>query len=414
MLQPEAPGAVDPYLMLLLDFTSDFTDSTGRHTVTNNDVTILTDTYVDVGPDPDVQRIANSILGPYAIFGGYADYNLSVPSSEDFNFGSGAFTIGFYTAILDNTTGYAVMARDGTSSYPPFMLGYVSGTTVLVYMSSNGSSWDIANGKSWGELKRNRWTHYEINRDENGWFYAFSDGELTDTWYSSAALPTNTNPLSVGKWSVGYIFMGLDDLYIKKGEALHTKDFVPPAKNMSTTLEGDYWLNTEDDQTGTDLSDYLEIDVEYFSNEVNYTRIENTSGSDAYFYVQARGLGVYTYDSIENVVKDSESIEANDYQTININQPYQQDLEAGTTWITAIVSKNKDPITKLRGISFWANKSESNMLRFLQCDIGDLVRVALDDLGIDGYFYIQNVAADVKPGGIVCVAWGLVPGLEPA
>lgn len=415
MLQPEAPGETDPNLMLLLHFTNNFTDSTGRHTITNNDVTNVEDVYVDVGPDPDVQRIGTNVLGPYAIFGGYASYNLSVPYSSDFEFGSGAFTIGLYAAILDNTVNKALIARDGTNTYTPWLLGYVNGTGINIYMSSNGSSWDIANAKSWGSLKRNRWTHYEINRDENGWFYAFVDGQLTDKWYSALAFPANAYPLSIGKWTTNYIFAGVDELYVIKGKALHKSDFTPPEKELSTTLEGDYLLNSEEDGTGTDLSDNLEIGVTYYSSYPEYTSIKNASGTNGHLIrLQARGRGVYSYDSIENSVEDAASIQENGYQSITINQPYQQDLTAGTAWITAIVADNKDAITKLRGISFWANKSETNMLRFLQCDAGDLIRVILDDLGIDGYFYIQNISSDTKSGSVVYVTWGLVPGLEPA
>jgi len=416
MIDPQLPDAADPYMMLLCHFTSDTSDSTSRHTVTANDVTIEDDVFVDVGPEPDVMRISTNVLGPYAIFGGYADYNLAISGNlNDFEFEDGPFTIGFYAAVLNNASGYSIMARDGTTTYAPWVLGKSDGTNLKIYMSSNGSSFDIANGKTWGEIKRNRWVHYEICRDEDGFFYAFSDGVLTDTWYSASSFVANSNSLSIGKaQGANYMFMGLDELYIKKGECLHKTDFEPPKTNLSHLLEGDYLLNTAEDGSGTDLSSGLEIDVVYYPDIVEYTRIKNNSGSAGYLTkLQARGRGIYSYDPIEKVIQDVDSIHAHNHQPITINQPYQQDLTAATVWGNAIITDEKDPGTRLRGISFWANFSASNMLRFLQCDIGDLIRVTLSDPGIDNYYHIQNIGYQVVPGNLVYVTYGLVEGNTP-
>ena len=413
MVDPETPGGADPCMKLLLHLTSDFTDSTGRHIVTNNDAGILDDVYVDPGPEPDVTRISSNILGPFTVFGGYANYNLSIPTSDDFNFGYGAFTIGFYGAYLENTASRAMIART-SNQYAPWVLGYNNGTAIEIYMSSNGSSWDIASAKEWGPLKRNGWTHYEICRDDNGWFYAFADGQLTDTWYSSLGFPNTTGSLSVALWNSTYLFAGMDELYIVKDKALHKKDFTPPARNLSHLLEGDYLLNSSENGTGTDLSSSLTIAVDYYSNYADYTEIKNTSETDGnLIHLQARGRGVYPYDSIETIVKDDTSIINYRSNPVRIDQPYQQTLTPGETWATTIVTDEKDPQTKLLGISFYANKSATNMLRFLQCGNGDLIRVIYDVMGIDGYYYIQN--RDVKiNSGLAYVTWGLVKGLEPA
>jgi len=409
MQTPEIPGGTDPYMMLLCHFTTDTSDSTGRHSVTANDVTIEDDVYIDVGPEPDVQRINGNILGPYALFGGYADYNLSVASSNDFEFGAGAFTIGCYANILDPASGDCILARDGTTTYAPWVFGKSDGTNLLLYASSNGSSWDIANGRSFGQIQRGRWVHYEWGRDDYGWFYMFTDGELVDTWYN-----TSSFVFSVGKaQGSNYIFMGFDELYIKKGQCLHTANFTPPQRNLSHTLEGDYLCNTSETGNGTDLSSGLTVSPSYDPSEVTYT-LTNESGSAGYIiHLQARGRGLYNYDPITKIVQDADSITANNYQRINIDQYYQQDLEAGTTWITAIVSEEKDARTVLRGISFVANNTAANMLRFLQCDVGDLVRIVLSNPGIDGYYHIQSVGFEVYKKELVKCTWGVVEGNTP-
>ena len=415
MLDPVAPGATDTYRKLLCHFTSDTTDSTGNHTVTANDVTIEDDVYVDEGPEPDVLRIANNILGPYAIFGGYADYNLSVADSDDFEFGSGAFTIGFYAAVLNNASGYSIMARDGTTSFAPWVLGKSDGTNLLIYMSSNGSSFDIANGKSWGEIKRNRWIHYEIGRDEDGFFHAFADGEYTtEPWYSASAFVANSNALSIGKaQGANYMFMGLDELFIDKGRCLHSEEFEPPRLNLSHLYAGDYWLNTAIDQSGTDNSASLTVSARYTSSAVYYT-VTNNNASAGYFYVQARGRGVYPYNPIDDIAEDQTSQQDYGIQEIRIQQKYQQNLAPGKSWITDIVSDEKLPRTRLKSISFYANKSAANMARALQCDVGYLIKVTLDDPGIDGYYYIQSVQKDVNSKYEMYVTWGLKEGKTPA
>jgi hypothetical protein len=206
--------------------------------------------------------------------------------------------------------------------------------------------------------------------------------------------------------------MGFDELYIDKGRCLHTSDFDSPRKNLSHLLEGDYTFNTDITGSGTDLIDDLAITTSYGPDEVSYT-LTNGSASDGYLDIQARGRGLYNYDAITETVQDAASIAANGYQTLSVNQYYQQDLTAGTAWITAIIAAEKDARTALRSISFYANRTENNMLRFLQCDAGDLIRVILSTLGIDGYYHIQSVAFQVGSGNISYVTWGLVEGNEP-
>lgn len=411
MIDPEAPGGTDTSLMLLINFEGgDADDDTGRHTVTQNDVTVNTGAYVDVGPEPDVTRIAGGVLGQYGLFGGYSAYYLSIADSDDFDFGSGAFTIGWYEALMDVTAGDAFMTRDMTASYPPWLLGYSDGSNLLIYMSSNGSSWDIANGKSLGPINKDHWTYYEVSRDSDGWFYAFRDGVLTDKWYSATAFPSSSGTVSIGRTrNTYYTFMGADSIFVRKGVCLHRQDFDPPRRNISATYEGDYLMNSAEDGTGTDLSDDLSVTVSYSSESASYT-IENTGSTDGYItHLQARGLGVYPYDSIETTVQDGDSIDAYGHQILRIEQQYQQTLTAGRQWLIDIIADHIDPTTRLRKIKFWANKNANNMKRFLKCDIGDAIRVTVDRPGLDGYYYIQNIASNVHPGNLVYVEYGLVP-----
>ena len=415
MQTPAAPGGADATLMTLLNFPyagiEYVIDDTGRHTWERGDAAPLNDVYVDVGVEPDATRITSGVLGPYALFGGYSNYKMTAPSSTDFDlFASGtACTIGLYVDILSNTADRALFTRDLNSSYPPYVVK-TDGIDVLIYMSSDGANWDVANGQSLGKLTRNRWVYYEIGYDGAGWFYAFTEGKLITKWYSNISLPASSGTFSIGAWDTNkYTFMGLDSFFIRKGEILHKTDFDPPRRQINATYDGDYLMNSAEDGTGTNLSSSLGITATYDSTSVNYS-LTNNSATDAFIiHLQARGRGVYPYDAIEYSAEDVTSINTNDYKEINLNQKYQQNLKAGTAVVTAIVANEKDPRTELRAVSFFANKSAAMLTNFLVRDVGDLVRVVVADVTLDNYYYIQKVDFEIRPGGIIYVTWGLKP-----
>jgi hypothetical protein len=410
MLTPAVPGAADPYLMTLLHFTSNMTDSTGRHTWVRHDGLFVDGIYEAPGHTATglVTWIAGGVVGPYIVFGGYGNYYISVPPSADFNFGTGKFSVGWWECRLDAASGDATMTTNLYAAYPGMLLGRSNGDNLLIYMSSNGTSWDIANGKKLGPVKTSKWAYYEICRDSDGWFYAFSDGQLTDAWHSPLAIQNS------GRWSVGKInggamtYMGFDELFVKKGECLHKKDFTPPIVERRTTLLGDYQMNTSSTGIGTDLSATMSIVATYGTEAVTYSGIHNGSASAGFVtMVQARGRGVYSYSPIEDSAEDATSQDLYECQALSIRQSYQQDTKAGMVKATAIVAGEKNPHTDLVGISFVANRSVANMNLFLQADIGTLMPIRIDSLGVLGNYYIQNKNFTLSEGGLLRYHFGL-------
>lgn len=402
MKTPVAPGATDPYMMALLNFTGSVWDETGRHTWNAHDCGIVNNIYYDIVGT----RIPGAILGDYTVFGGYSDYRITTTSSEDFDPGSGAFSIVWCENRLNTTAGKATLSRDATYTFP-YLLGYSNGTNLYAYFSSNNTSWDIP-ALDMGPISQSRWTWYEVSRDADGWFYTFQDGKLITKLHSSLAIAAGQG----GDFTIGYAggawgWFGFDSFYFKKGECLHTSDFDIPRRQETPTLDGDYLMNTADDGTGTDLSDYLTIVATYDSAGVTYS-LTNTSSFDAYIiHLQARGLGVYAYDSIDTAVEDTDSIAAYDTQELTIDQPYQQDLIAGRSIATSVVGYEADPRTKIKSVSFTANRSAATMNDFILRDVGDLVRIIYDPMGVDNYYHIQSVDFKVVDGKNVYVKWGV-------
>lgn len=77
-----------------------------------------------------------------------------------------------------------------------------------------------------------KWTHFEFNRDKNGYFYAFVNGNLV--------LKYNLNPLFNGVTYTNRMNLNIGGTYIDEllvtQHCLHTSNFTPPTKPY-------YWLD---------------------------------------------------------------------------------------------------------------------------------------------------------------------------
>lgn len=231
-------GGNDSYTKLLAHMNSDFSDSATSKTPTYSGATI------------------NTSIKKFGAGSGYFNGGsyLSYPDSEDFNFGTGDFTIDWWEYPT------ASSVRWGTSN-TNYSGVYVNSSTVS--MSSSGSSFDVASGKALGTQVLNEWHHYAIVRNGNT-FYTFKDGVQADTWTSSSAIRNETTPLSIGRgmWGgISYYYTGYyDEFRISKGTARWTggsngtQYFTPPTTEYSTSLiEKKIW----DSQDGSGIYDHI-------------------------------------------------------------------------------------------------------------------------------------------------------------
>ena len=163
--------------------------------------------------------------------GGNASY-MFVKNTPDFDFGSGDFTVDWWEYRLSSTLSSASFRRQADNAVQGFLLNHATNDgRYQTYMSSNGSSWDIAGGPICGSIDLNVWVHYAVVRNGST-FYHFKNGVQTATWSSSAALlaaPAN-QLLTLGHWS-GVGFHGyMDEIRISKGIARWTTNFTPPSR----------------------------------------------------------------------------------------------------------------------------------------------------------------------------------------
>ncbi|RLD70377.1 MAG: hypothetical protein DRI98_08080 [Bacteroidetes bacterium] len=205
------PYTSDANTKLLLHMNGDVSD--GTHVVTSNG-------------NPQLNATITKFDGAM-YFDGNGDY-LTIPDSDDWDFGAGDFTIDYWEYRTNATINLSTIARDTSSGVMAFLTGWSAGgvgSALGFLASSNGSTWDIANN-SMGVVTLNTWIHYAIVRSGNTW-YIFRDGVQTDTWTNSGTLLASSNALSIGVYNVDKYFQGyIDELRISN-KARWTSNFTP-------------------------------------------------------------------------------------------------------------------------------------------------------------------------------------------
>jgi len=225
----------DPYwddTVLYLRANNNSTDETGRHTPTMG----------TGGYSTNVPFSASSNTHSFN-FNNTTAHRITLPNSTDFQFGSGEFTIEAFVR-WDGTgqLGALFNTYEGTGTGDGMLFGVagLAGGNMRLYCSSNGSSWDMANGADGGmQLTANTWHHIALVRESNGSIYSYKDGTKTTTALSTstASIYTNgTDDAHIGGNTTNYEWMGqIDEFRITKGVARYTGDFIAPTASFPTS-----------------------------------------------------------------------------------------------------------------------------------------------------------------------------------
>ncbi len=229
-------AGIDSYTKLMLhcdgdDASTSFPDSSSsNHTVTANgnaQVDVLT---------PETKKFDQACL-----LDGTGDY-LSTPEHDDWDFGSGDWTIDFWVRFL---TSYASWSEEEK----PVFVSHCDGSfnnRLHVNWYGGLNIYCTVGGTNKADYKVNwspnidQWYHLAFERSGTG-AYIFIDGvsqSLTETksWGSDSLDNINGN-LNIGWLGVsgsGYILKGwMDEVRISKGIARWTSDFTPPTEEYS-------------------------------------------------------------------------------------------------------------------------------------------------------------------------------------
>ena len=165
-------------------------------------------------------------------FNGSTD-SLTIPGSPNLEFGSGNFTVEFWTYWVGGTIFFC-----WSVDYHIGMVGNYGGAgsdKLGLYASSNGSSWDIftadgaGNGITSAACPKNTWAHIALVRNGSDWGI-YINGLRSWTGTSSATIVTrSTDTFRIaGPWgNTGpVLFSGcISNFRIVKGTALYTSNF---------------------------------------------------------------------------------------------------------------------------------------------------------------------------------------------
>jgi hypothetical protein len=210
-----------PQTSLLMHFNG----TNGSTTMTDNSKNNLTVTATNGAA---ISTAQSKFGGSSVLFDGTNDY-VSVTNNSAFDFGVGDFTIEYWEYRTLSSTLSPILSRH-SNNYAPYLIGWYDSSVAYLslYMSSNGSSWDIASGVSMGVITTNVWTHYAVTRQGNT-FRTFQNGIQISTFTSAATFPAGVGPLEIGRYEGTYYFKGgyIDELRITKGIARYTSNFTP-------------------------------------------------------------------------------------------------------------------------------------------------------------------------------------------
>lgn len=212
----------DTYTKLMLhcdgtDTSTTFTDEIGKTVTANGNAQIDT-----------AQKKFGTASG---LFDGTGDY-LSVPDSDDWNFGTGDFTIDCQVRFNSVSGDQTIISQWGTGQ-EAWWLRYAS--TVLYFGVNNASGYHSEN---WTP-STNTWYHIAVVRNGTN-LKIYVDGVALSAGKDVTGLDINntTALLYVGSIQAGsgYEFNGwIDELRISKGIARWTANFTPPTSAYSAT-----------------------------------------------------------------------------------------------------------------------------------------------------------------------------------
>ena len=178
---------------------------------------------------PRISTAQSKFGGASVVFAGGSD-RLIVPSSADFDFGSGDFTLEARVRPMSASQNYVIMDRGRYTDFTPWLL-MLSGGALRLLCSNGYGSWDVCNITGTTNLAATTWHHVAATR-ESSTFRIFVNGTQEGTATSATALGSTTNAVQIGNDTDStYGFNGyMDDIRITKGVARYTSGFSVPTE----------------------------------------------------------------------------------------------------------------------------------------------------------------------------------------
>jgi hypothetical protein len=173
-------------------------------------------------------------------FNGVSSYTLA-PYNPYYNLSSGNFTIEFW-AYFNSTSANQQIIGQFNATYFNWGISVSATNTISYYLSSVGTSWNLANAATIGTFTTGSWYHVALVRNGNS-ITGYLNGTAGTTTTTTSSIYTVATPLTIGalynsgsstfdaqtiSTFANYFNGYLDDLRITKGIARYTTAFTPP------------------------------------------------------------------------------------------------------------------------------------------------------------------------------------------
>jgi len=165
---------------------------------------------------------------------------LDVPSSTDFDFGSGDFTVEAWVATGSGVDGTELCIVNRSNAHAG------SDSAFIMYIQANGTPYfGITENTGWDayvtgttDLVSGSWNHVAATREGN-YLKMYVNGTLEGTTSWSGSIPTSSRVVNIGAQDTGIHMTGsISNVRIVKGTAVYTSSFRPlyePLTNVTNT-----------------------------------------------------------------------------------------------------------------------------------------------------------------------------------
>jgi len=182
-------------------------------------------------PPAPKRWIDNAVPGGNAIdFDGSGDY-LSVPTSTDFDFGSGNFTVECWVKGTTNSdAGFVNISNASAGSNSAWILYQYQGK--IWFGITENTGWDHSQGGTISLIDGD-WHHIAATREGNT-FKMWVDGVFDGSFDYSGSIPTSTRPLEIATQNGSYLYTGqISNVRVIKGTAVYTSNFTVPTEPLT-------------------------------------------------------------------------------------------------------------------------------------------------------------------------------------
>jgi hypothetical protein len=170
----------------------------------------------------------------------------------------------------------------------------------------------------------------------------------------------------------------------------------------------DYLFNSKEDGTGFNITGSLSVTTTFGTNGVSFS-ISSLAQPGYLIFLQARGYGVYVYNTVEHRAQDAALIAANGRRTLSLDMKYESNPMVARDFATVMLTLWKEKRTVVEEIEMVANRSEFLASLFTDIQVGDKILLQVDSALIRENYFVQGMDFELKPGGLVSYALNLQP-----